>query len=80
MCNSYEGGKQFQVDLAVVATNDSSNISQGQVARLTEAAHDTRNITPMRMDGVIGDRVIATRALKGEKKVRRCFEMCAAFF
>ncbi len=72
--NPCEGGQHFQVDLAVVAKSDSSNISQGQVARLTEAAiRDTRNITPRRNGGVIGDNVVAMRSLKGEKKVRSNF-------
>jgi hypothetical protein len=74
LCNSCEGGQQSHVDLAVVAKSDPSNFNQGQVARLSEAARDTRNITPRRKDGVIGDKVVAMRSLKGEKKVRRCFQ------
>jgi hypothetical protein len=39
------------------------------VVRLTETVHDSRNITPRRKDGVIGDKVVAMRSIKGEKKV-----------
>jgi hypothetical protein len=79
--NSCEGGRQFQVGLAVVAKNDSSNISQGgQVARLTDAVRDTRSITPRRKDGIIGDKEVAMGSIKGEKKVRSCIQYFPLFF
>ena len=69
MGNSCEGGRQFQVGLAVVAKNDSSNISQGgQVARLTDAVRDTRSITPRRKDGIIGDKEVAMRSIRVKRR------------